>query len=127
MMRRDLLWLLAGIGWAWLALLVFVYQALGSTAGDRASLEFQLALAGVLAGALASLIAWIVVWVRSYESGASAIYGSGSDEAPEPDIPVGKAKWDEEFDTGSTGDELEDLGLVKHVPPLPSDSEQRGR
>ena len=126
-MRNDLFWVFVGIGGGWMVLLIWVYQALGSTAGDRASLEFQLALAGLLVGGVVFLIVWVYVWVRSYESGASAISGSGSDEAPEPDIPVGKAKWDEEFDTGSTGDELEDLGLVKHVPPLTSDSERRGR
>jgi hypothetical protein len=108
-----LFWFAAG----WLLLLVWVYQSLGATAPDRASIEFLLALSGVLIGGLAFVIVWVIYAVREYD---------GAGGLGEPDIVPGKPKWDEEFDTGSTGDELEDLGLVKQEPPLPSESGRRG-
>ena len=99
----------------WLLLLVVVYQTLGATAHDRASIDFLLALGATLAGGLAFLILLVVTGLRDYS-------GSGTDPG-EPDFVPGNPTWDEEYTTGSTGHELEDLGLVKDEP-LPS---ERGR
>lgn len=112
-----LLWFVLG----WILLLVLVYRTLGLTAQDQASLEFMVARGATLVGGLAGLIGLVAVAVRDYDSP-----GGGS---AEPDDAPGKPAWDQEFETGSTGEPLEDLGLVKHEPPLPStaDSEDSPR
>ena len=101
----------------WVALVVVVYRTLGATAPDRASVEFLIALGAVVLGGLAALIALLGAGIRDYTS-------TGGDPS-EPAAVPGPPRWDEEFTTGSTGDELEDLGLVKHEP-LPSETGRRG-
>ncbi len=106
-------WFCAG----WVALVVVVYRTLGATAPDRASADFLISLGAVVLGGLAALVALVVVGIRDYTS-------TGTDPG-EPEGVPGPPRWDEEFTTGSTGDELEDLGLVKHEP-LPSEKGRGG-
>jgi len=111
------LWIVVYFFAGWFLLLVWVYQNLGATAQARDSVEFLLVLGAVLVGALAFVVGVAVAALHSTD-----LEGSG-DLLP-VDRP-GKPKWDEEYDTGSTGDELEDLGLVKPQAPLPSDPRRR--
>ena len=103
---------------SWFLVVIVLYQSLGVTGQDRSSLGFALALGATVIGGAAFLILL----------GASAVEDVGSSGADfrEPEFVPGRPTWDDEFTTGSTGDELEDLGLVKHEPPLPNDAGRRG-
>ena len=106
----------------WVLLLIWLYQALGTTAQDQASLGFKLTLAALVVGRLAALVALLVAWIRDITSG-----GPGADDNIGPDIDLGPPLWDKEFDTGSTGTPMEDLGLVQRDQPLRGNSEKPRR
>jgi hypothetical protein len=93
-----------------------LYRTLGWTAQDRTSILFLLALGALLVGGLAFLIALVVTMARDYDPEDTGV----------PDNVPGPPTWDVEFTTGGTGDALEDLGLVEHESPLPSDSGRKG-